>query len=108
MPLLAASSPLALVQLGGVLLVALGAVAWMRGRQRRGPLGGVRSIRLTAQHAVHVVDIEGRRMLVGTGPGQAPRLLTDLPAGATPSGTPQSKAASGHATAQATGWNVGR
>lgn len=34
------------------------------------PLGG--------GQALHVVELEGRRLVIGTGPGSAPRLLTEL------------------------------
>ncbi len=33
---------------------------------------------LTAQHSVHVVELGGCRLLVGTGPSGAPRVLADL------------------------------
>lgn len=35
-------------------------------------------IALGADHALHIVDVNGRRLVVGTGPGSAPRLLTEL------------------------------
>ncbi|MCA9663435.1 MAG: flagellar biosynthetic protein FliO [Myxococcales bacterium] len=33
---------------------------------------------LTGQHRLHVVEIDGRRLLVGTGPSGAPSLLGEL------------------------------
>lgn len=41
-------------------------------------------IGLTPGHALHVVDVAGRRLLVGTGPSGAPRLLLELEDGSTP------------------------
>lgn len=73
------SGPWVLVQLGAVLLGLLAAALWLRRRvdaQRVGERG--RSIRLTGEHAVHVVGVEGRRFVFGTGPGGAPTLLAEL------------------------------
>ena len=39
---------------------------------------GRETVALTGQHAVHVVEIAGRRLLVGTGPSGAPRVLAEL------------------------------
>lgn len=36
------------------------------------------AIRLSPEHVVHVVEVEGRRWLVGTGPGAAPSLIAEL------------------------------
>ncbi len=75
---LVAAGPLALVQLGIVLLVCIGALALVR-RKVRPPAGvPLRSTQLTHHHAVHVIDVGGRLLLVGTGPAGAPRLLTEL------------------------------
>lgn len=64
---------------GAVLLVVVLLGWWIQGRRR---LGSVvhdrRTIALGASHALHVIELEGRRLLVGTGPGAAPRLLTEL------------------------------
>lgn len=63
-----------LLPLGLLLLAGAGAWAWMerRGAAVRLP---VRTIRLTGQHALHVLHVDGRRIVVGTGPGAAPRLI---------------------------------
>lgn len=75
--MVAAGQALALVQLGLVLCVLLGGALWLRGRG--GPRGeATRSIRLSGEHAVHVIEVSGQRFLVGTGPGGAPSLLTEL------------------------------
>jgi hypothetical protein len=60
--------------LGAVALLALWAQA------RRGLAGGAsrRSVPLGGGQALHVVELEGRRLVIGTGPGAAPRLLTEL------------------------------
>ncbi len=65
-----------------LVLVGLLAVAvWLRRRLDHPGLGhGGRSVRLTAEHAVHVVNVEGRRWMIGTGPAGAPTLLAELPA----------------------------
>jgi hypothetical protein len=66
--------PLALVQVGLALLVLIGVAVWMRARlERRG--ADTRVVRLTPEHAVHVVELEGRTLLLGTGPSGAPSLL---------------------------------
>lgn len=63
---------IALVGLGlSLVLLALA-------RARRGSDGPLRSIALGAGHRLHVVEVEGRRLLVGTGPGGPPQLLTEL------------------------------
>lgn len=65
-----------------VLGLLLGAVAllglWGQGRRRMA--GGVhrQTVPLGAGQALHVVALEGRRLVIGTGPGAAPRLLTEL------------------------------
>jgi hypothetical protein len=35
-------------------------------------------ILLTSTHSLHIVEVDGRRLLVGTGPGGPPRLVTEL------------------------------
>ena len=50
-------------------------------------------ITLTAQHRLHVVEFEGQRWMVGTGPAGAPRLLCNLDAAAA---TRESSSASEH------------
>jgi hypothetical protein len=60
----------------GMLALAAGALAYGIAVRRRDP--GRTTIRLTGQHALHVVHVEGRRLVIGTGPGAAPHLLTTL------------------------------
>jgi hypothetical protein len=69
-----------LLQLGLLLAGLLGAALWLRHRiELRGSPGG-RAIRLTADHALHVVDVRGRTYVIGTGPAGPPALLSELPA----------------------------
>lgn len=69
---------------GGLVLALVGLSRWSRrlesgrGASQRGRCQ--RRIALTQQHALHLVEIEGRRLLVGTGPGEGPRLLGELEA----------------------------
>lgn len=68
-----------LLQLGLLLAGLLGAALWLRRRiELRGVPGG-RSIRLTAEHALHLVDVGGRTYVIGTGPAGPPTLLRELP-----------------------------
>ncbi|MCY1066807.1 hypothetical protein OV090_18675 [Nannocystis sp. RBIL2] len=69
-----------LVAVGGGLLVALLLLVWLG----RGVRGGRHEraqtvVGLTPAHALHVVEVAGRRLLVGTGPGGPPNLLLELP-----------------------------
>jgi hypothetical protein len=66
--------PLLLV--GAVLFGLLVALSWL-GRRAAGRVGR-EAVMLTNQHAVHVVEIAGRRLLIGTGPSGAPRVLVEL------------------------------
>jgi hypothetical protein len=68
---------LALVQVGAVLLLLVAGLG-LAGRRLR-TTGAARSVRLTPQHAVHLVELGGRSFVVGTGPGAAPRMLVELP-----------------------------
>jgi hypothetical protein len=74
---------------GGALLlveVALGlalisGLLWLAGGRFRGlraSSASTRAIRLTATDSLHVVELEGRRLLVGTGTGAPPRLICEL------------------------------
>lgn len=74
---MAVGSGAALIQLGLGLAVIVGGLAWTS-RRVHGPRSSTRLVRLTPQDAVHVVEIDGRRLLVGTGAGGAPRLLCEL------------------------------
>jgi hypothetical protein len=67
-----------LLAVGAVLLGLLILLAQLGRRIRRGPGSGPRTVRLTQAHAVHVVEIAGRRLLLGTGPSGAPRVLVEL------------------------------
>lgn len=62
-----------------VLCALLFAALWMRRRLEQGA-GGGQSVRLTGEHAVHVVTVEGRRWMLGTGPAGPPTLLAELAA----------------------------
>lgn len=82
-----------LVAVGGAaslttLGLLLGAAAllglWAQGRRRASVGVQRRTVPLGAGQALHVVELEGRRLLVGTGPGAAPRLLVELDAGSRP------------------------
>ena len=69
--------PLLLV--GAVLLGLLGILSHLTRKLRGGAPGqGRQTVALTGQHALHVVEIAGRRLLVGTGPSGAPRVLAEL------------------------------
>ena len=67
-----------LLPLTALLLLALGGAVWFRRRLESRTL--TRCVRLTAEHAVHVVEVAGRRWMLGTGPAGAPSLLAELPA----------------------------
>lgn len=62
-----------------VLCALLFAALWMRRRLEQGA-GGGQSVRLTGEHSVHVVTVEGRRWMLGTGPAGPPTLLAELAA----------------------------
>lgn len=75
----AAVDPLTFV--GLVLLALLAVLSWLTRRVRGGALGtsvGRERLALTAQHTVQVIEIAGVRLLVGTGPSGAPRVLATL------------------------------
>lgn len=59
-----------------VLCALLFAALWMRRRLEQGGAG--ESVRLTGEHSVHVVTVEGRRWMLGTGPAGPPTLLAEL------------------------------
>ncbi|MBA3547704.1 MAG: flagellar biosynthetic protein FliO [Nannocystis sp.] len=65
---------LAIVVVGlGLTLVLLLLVRVTRRR-----VGPQKLIHLGSGHRLHVVEVEGRRLLVGTGPSGPPQLLTEL------------------------------
>ncbi len=62
-------------------LALLSTVLWWIGRRMHGPRGSQsapRAIRLTATDSLHVIELEGKRLLVGTGAGASPRLICEL------------------------------
>ncbi|NVB36796.1 flagellar biosynthetic protein FliO [Pseudenhygromyxa sp. WMMC2535] len=71
-----------LTSVGVVLAGLFVGLSWLTRRlQSPGLPAGSRSERsftLTGQHAVHVIEIGNERLLVGTGPSGAPRLLAEL------------------------------
>lgn len=78
MTLVAMSAPWVLVQIGLLLGTLVGTLVWLGRRARATEPGIVQPIRLGAHHSLHVVIVEDRRLLVGTGPGAAPQLICDL------------------------------
>lgn len=89
--LLAASSPIAWIQLGALVAGAAGIAVVVQRRRAGGPRP--QSIALTGQHAVHVVEAAGQRLVIGTGPGSAPSLLCRLdPPEPTPAAEPRRSA----------------
>ena len=73
---IAGLDPLLLV--GALLIGLLWLLSHLSRRIRGGAGQGRETVALTGQHAVHVVEIAGRRLLVGTGPSGAPRVLAEL------------------------------
>jgi flagellar biogenesis protein FliO len=70
-----------LVFVGAVLLLLLAGLSWLTRRIQGGPLGGGGNrarVVLTNHHAVHLIEVGGKRLLVGTGPSGAPRVLAEL------------------------------
>jgi hypothetical protein len=78
MTLVAMSAPWVLVQIGLLLGMLVGTLVWLGRRARASEPGIVKPIRLGAHHSLHIVIVEDRRLLVGTGPGAAPQLICDL------------------------------
>lgn len=74
-PLLAATPPLG--ALGWLALLAMAAAGWWLSR-RSAPVARAQTIGLGPKHAVHVLELAGRRWLIGTGPGGPPSLLAEL------------------------------
>ncbi|MCX4241304.1 flagellar biosynthetic protein FliO [Paraliomyxa miuraensis] len=65
------------------LLLGAGALLglWAQARGRSGMGVHRHTVALGSGQALHVVELEGRRLVIGTGPGAAPRLLTELTTG---------------------------
>lgn len=66
---------------GRMMLVLAGlfaVVVYASRRGANGPRASRRTIRLGGAHELHVVEVDGQRLLVGTGPGSAPSLLRVL------------------------------
>jgi flagellar biogenesis protein FliO len=57
--------------------LTLGLLLIARMSRPRG-VGPQKLIHLGSGHRLHVVEVEGRRLLVGTGPSGPPQLLTEL------------------------------
>jgi flagellar biogenesis protein FliO len=68
----------------GVCVLALVVLRWLasRGVGRAGRPGArvqvVERVGLDAQRALYLVQVEGRVLLIGTGPGAAPALIAEL------------------------------
>lgn len=87
--MLALASGWVAARVGLVLLALLVGLALLNRRvraQSKRADNGV--MRLTQQHALHVVEVEGRRLLVGTGPGGAPSLVAELEPASAPVDAP--------------------
>jgi flagellar biogenesis protein FliO len=69
-----------LVFVGAVLLLVLAGLSWLTRHTRGGSFanGSRTRVVLTNQHAVHLIEVGGKRLLVGTGPSGAPRVLAEL------------------------------
>jgi len=78
MPMIAAAGAWVLVEVGLLLGLASGLLMWLGKRGRAADPSVVRTIRLSPQHAVYVVAIEDRRLLIGVGPTSSPGLICDL------------------------------
>lgn len=66
---------------GAVLLGLLAGLTWLTRRIPAGALGGRggrERLVLTNHHEVHLIELGGVRLLVGTGPSGAPRVLAQL------------------------------
>jgi hypothetical protein len=68
-----------LLSVGAVLSVLFIVLSILARRTRGGALGErAQRVMLTDRHVVHLVEIGGVRLLVGTGPSGAPRVLASL------------------------------
>jgi hypothetical protein len=66
------------LQVGAVSLALVAALAYLRHLRRDRAPGRGDTVALTGQHTLHVVEFDGRRMVIGTGPSGAPRFVCDL------------------------------
>ena len=84
-----------LVSVGIVLLLLLAVLSWLTRRIPAGSLGAATKerVKLTPQHSVHLVEVAGLRLLVGTGPSGAPQVLARLGEIEAPSTAPVPEAA---------------
>jgi hypothetical protein len=82
--MLASAGPGLLLEVAAVLAAILVGLWWLGRRLDPRRAAGPSAIRLGTGHAAHVVEVEGRRLLIGTGPTGAPRLLTELDPPPTP------------------------
>lgn len=78
MPIFAAAGAWVLIEVGLLLGLVAGLLMWLGKRAKTLDPSVMRTIRLSPQHAVYVVAIEDRRLLIGVGPTSAPELLCDL------------------------------
>ncbi|MBC8069425.1 MAG: flagellar biosynthetic protein FliO, partial [Deltaproteobacteria bacterium] len=78
MPMIAASGAWVLVEVGLLLGLVTGLLMWLGKRARTTDPSVMRTIRLSPQHAVYVIAIEDRRLLIGVGPTSSPELICDL------------------------------
>lgn len=84
MPIVAAGAG-SLTVVGLSLACAALLVLWAQRQRLMAGRAPRRTVPLGAGQALHVVELEGRRLVIGTGPGAAPRLLAELdPHGAAP------------------------
>lgn len=84
MPIAAAGAG-SLTVVGVSLACAALLVLWAQRQRMTAGRAPRRTVSLGAGQALHVVELEGRRLVIGTGPGAAPRLLVELePPGVAP------------------------
>ncbi len=75
------AGPLALVELGVLLVALLAGAWWLRRRiEPRQAVGSTRLAQLSAEHALHLVELRGRTLLIATGPAGPPTLLREFEA----------------------------
>lgn len=72
-----ALDPVLRLLFAGVGLFVFLVIVWSLARRARRDRAS-EEIALTGQHRVHVVEVEGRRFLIGTGPDGPPQLVCEL------------------------------